>query len=68
MRRGVLLTDELGAKLEGWIERHYRETLAPADLADPNLLEECRWALDELTGILGLGSIYPFQKDAVTVW
>lgn len=68
MRRGVLLTDELAAKLEGWIERHYRETLAPADLADPRLLEECRWALDELTGILGLGSIYPFQKDAVTVW
>ena len=68
MNRGVLLTEELGQKLEGWIERHYRETLAPADLADPALLEECRWALDELTGILGLGSIYPFQKAAVTVW
>ncbi len=68
MRQGVLLSDELGQKLEGWIERHYRETLTPADLADPELLEECRSALDELTGILGLGSIYPFQKAAVTVW
>lgn len=65
---GVILTDELGQKLEGWIERHYREQLVPADLADPKLLEECRWALDELTGILGLGSIYPFQKASVTVW
>jgi len=65
---GVILTDELGQKLEGWIERHYREQLVPADLADPKLLEECRRALDELTGILGLGSIYPFQKAAVTVW
>ena len=65
---GAILTDELSAKLEGWIERHYRETLAPADLADPHLLEETRTALDELTGILGLGSIYPFQQDSVTVW
>ncbi len=65
---GVILTDELGLKLEGWIERHYREALAPADLADPRLLDECKAALDELTGILGLGSIYPFQKAAVTVW
>ncbi|MFI4916630.1 MAG: N-succinylarginine dihydrolase [Phycisphaerales bacterium JB060] len=68
VKQGVVLTDELGQKLEGWIGRHYRETLAPGDLADPKLLEESRWALDELTGILGLGSIYPFQKAAVTVW
>ncbi len=65
---GVILTDDLGGKLEGWIERHYREQLNPADLADPKLLEECRTALDELTGILEIGSIYPFQRDAVTVW
>ncbi len=64
----TLLSDALVAQLEGWIERHYRETLAPADLADPKLLDETRTALDELTGILGLGSIYPFQHDAVTVW
>jgi succinylarginine dihydrolase len=31
------------------------------DLADPMLLDEVRKALDELTGILGLGSIYDFQ-------
>jgi succinylarginine dihydrolase len=31
------------------------------DLRDPQLIEESRAALDELTQILGLGSIYPFQ-------
>ncbi len=30
-------------------------------LADPQLLLECRTALDELTQILKLGAVYPFQ-------
>ena len=42
--------------------RHYRDRLAPADLADLQLLEEGRAALDELTHLLRLGSdFYPFQ-------
>ena len=52
----------LHERLEGWARRHYRDRLAPADLADPQLLNESRAALDELTGILGLGSIYDFQR------
>ena len=44
-----------------WIRRHYRDRLAPADLRDPALLDESRRALDELTGLLRLPSIYPFQ-------
>ena len=32
------------------------------DLADPQLLQECRTALDELTQLLQLGSIYPFSE------
>lgn len=48
--------------LEEWVRRRYRETIAPADLADPQLLVEGRDALDELTRLLGLGSIYPFQR------
>jgi succinylarginine dihydrolase len=33
------------------------------DLADPDLLNESRAALEELTGILRLGSdFYPFQR------
>lgn len=51
------------ARLEAWVRRHYRETLEPADLADPQLLRESLDALDELTGILGVGSIYEFQRS-----
>jgi succinylarginine dihydrolase len=36
--------------------------LRPTDLADPKILDESRTALDELTAILGLGSIYDFQR------
>jgi succinylarginine dihydrolase len=57
----IFLTDVLHASLKGWIERHYRDQLIPADLADPKLLDESRQALDELTQLLNLGSIYPFQ-------
>ena len=58
------LDDGLYPRLEQWISRWYREELAPADLADPQLLEESRHALDQLTAILNLGSdFYPFQRD-----
>ena len=58
----VFLTDNLYDSLKAWIERHYRDRLLPADLADPKLLDESRGALDELTQLLNLGSIYPFQR------
>lgn len=57
----VMMNDALFASLNTWVERHYRDRISPADLADPQLLLECRAALDELTRILGLGSVYPFQ-------
>jgi succinylarginine dihydrolase len=60
--QGVLLTVELYEKLAAWVNRHYRESLAPADLADPLLLTESRAALDELTKLLGLGTLYDFQR------
>jgi succinylarginine dihydrolase len=60
---GFFLDDALAAKLEAWIRTHYREELAPPDLADPALIDETRRALDELTRILPLGSdFYPFQR------
>ena len=59
---GVLWTDRLDADLMAWVHRHYRDTLAPEDLADPKLAEDGREALDELTRILGLGPVYPFQR------
>jgi succinylarginine dihydrolase len=61
MNRGVLLDDALYERLVTWVQAHYRDRLSVADLADPMLLEESRKALDELTGILGLGSVYDFQ-------
>lgn len=57
-----LLTDDLYDELVAWVTRHYRERLAPDDLADPALLGEVRAALAELTQILDLGEVYPFQR------
>ena len=57
------LTDDLHARLGTWAEHHYRDRLTPADLADPALIDESRAALDDLTGLLGLGTgFYPFQR------
>ena len=61
VNRGALMNDVLHARLVRWVESRYRDRLAIADLADPELLRESREALDELTQILGLGSVYPFQ-------
>lgn len=62
----VWFTGELHARLRAWVMRHYRDRLAPADLADPALLEESRTALDELSRLLNLGAIYPFQRTGHT--
>lgn len=58
----VLLSETLEADLSEWIGRRYRDRLRPGDLADPTLWRESAAALDELTQILGLGSVYDFQK------
>jgi succinylarginine dihydrolase len=60
----VFLDAALGADLEAWIRKHYRDRLAVRDLADPALARESMTALDELTQILGLGSVYDFQQTA----
>jgi len=58
---GAIFDERLFETLSAWVEKHYRDRLVGEDLADPQLLFECRTALDELTTILGLGSVYPFQ-------
>jgi len=58
-----ILTDELYNKLVNWVEKHYRDELSTDDLADPALLQESRTALDALTQIMHLGSVYPFQQS-----
>jgi len=59
---GVTWTPALNTRLETWVEKHYRERLSPRDLRDPRLIREGRDALDELTGILELPRLYPFQQ------
>ena len=62
IRARVFWDDALGAELEAWVRRHYRDRLVADDLADPALARANMAALDELTQILRLGSIYDFQR------
>lgn len=63
MHPGILLDDKLYQKLKKWIIKHYRDRLDPKDLADPQLFDEGRQALDELTHILQLGPLSHFQTS-----
>ncbi len=58
MHQGVIMDEQLYARLTAWVERHYRDRLAPADLADPQLAREIETALQELEPILGLPGLY----------
>lgn len=59
----VIMNDMLFNTLNNWVDRYYRDRLTAADLADPQLLREGREALDTLTQLLNLGSVYPFQLE-----
>ncbi len=58
----TLMNDQLFTTLNLWADKHYRDRIEDKDLADPQLLLESRAALDELTQIMHLGSVYPFQR------
>ncbi|MCB5228003.1 N-succinylarginine dihydrolase [Alishewanella sp. 16-MA] len=58
----VMMNDTLFANLNSWVDKHYRDRLSESDLADPQLVIESRTALDELTQLLKLGSVYSFQR------
>lgn len=62
MQQTVLVSEELLARLEQWVDTHYRSELVIQDLADPQLMYENLRALDELTQIVQLGSLYSFQR------
>ncbi|HJV52606.1 MAG TPA: N-succinylarginine dihydrolase [Noviherbaspirillum sp.] len=62
MHQGVVMTEALYARLVAWVDKHYRDRLAPDDLADPALAIEIQAALDELTTILQLPGLYEFQR------
>ncbi len=59
----VIMNDGLYEELCTWVKAHYRDRLSADDLTDPALMEESFKALDELTGILKLGSVYDFQNE-----
>ncbi|MBF7072925.1 N-succinylarginine dihydrolase [Glaciecola sp. MH2013] len=62
VNQSTFINDDSYASLCAWVNKHYRDELKAEDLADPQLLIESRTALDELSQILNLGSVYPFQK------
>ena len=62
VNQNTIMNDSLFTRLNTWVDRHYRDQLTVQDLADPQLIIESRTALDELTQILKLGSVYQFQK------
>ena len=66
VHQGALLTPSLYQKLKIWVEKHYRDRLQPEDLLDPLLPREIQTALDELSEMLNLKGIYPFQNSLQT--
>ncbi|MEO1311996.1 MAG: N-succinylarginine dihydrolase, partial [Pseudomonadota bacterium] len=56
--RGFLLTDETYERLAGWVERWYRDRIAPDDLADPALARESHEAVEALADLLGAPRLY----------
>ena len=62
IRANVFYTPTLHRTLQQWAHTHYRDRLVPDDLKDPCLARESMEALDQLTQILRLGSIYDFQS------
>jgi succinylarginine dihydrolase len=64
MNAGVLWSESLHAGLVTWVGKHYRNQLSADDLADPKLAEASRAALDELTNLLQIGSVYEFQRSS----
>ena len=63
IHQGVVLTDSLYQQLRVWIERCYHVTsCGPTTWPIRNCSKKAAPQLDELTGVLRLGSIYEFQR------
>lgn len=59
----VFLDEVLYERLVGWVKRHYRDRIAPADLQDPELMRESAAAITELNEFLGLSDANSFQTE-----
>jgi succinylarginine dihydrolase len=60
MHQGVVMTEALYTRLVAWVEKYYRDRLAPEDLADPLLAIEVQTAMEALSRILDLPDLYHF--------
>jgi succinylarginine dihydrolase len=58
----LFFSEGLFDELTSWVKHYYRESLSLSDFRDPALLVEIQAAMDKLTQILKLGSLYSFQK------
>ena len=52
VHQGIRLDHAQITQLEKWVDAHYRESLTPADLADPRLIAEAHAANDALMHLL----------------
>jgi succinylarginine dihydrolase len=62
INKKFLLSPEKLINLRALVTKHYRDRINPDNLLDIKLMEESYLFLDELTQLLGIGSIYSFQK------
>ena len=62
INKKFLLSPEKLINLRALVSKHYRDRINPDDLLDIKFMEESYLFLDELTQLLGIGSIYSFQK------
>ncbi|MDP0562627.1 MAG: N-succinylarginine dihydrolase [Candidatus Endonucleobacter sp. (ex Gigantidas childressi)] len=62
VNQACIFNNDLYLQLHTWINEFYRDRLTEQDLADPQLLDESRASLENLTRILKLGAIYDFQN------
>ena len=61
LHNGIKFTDTLHLRLRTWVKKYYETNLIYDDLFVPSYIKKCKLALNELTEILQLGNIYPFQ-------
>jgi succinylarginine dihydrolase len=58
MHQGIVYNEAIHDALFQWVNKYYRDRLAPEDLADPDLLGEVCAAYAELETLIGLPGLY----------
>ncbi len=58
VHQAFILDEAKIQRLEEWVTTYYRESLAPADLLDPALMDESINALEALSRMLGIPDLY----------